>query len=220
MTVLLARLVPALAAGACLAGDAPPLTTNATGFDRSVFYSFWHQGGDAAMRLAGRGRFAVDWRLGAGGNVVAGMGWSAGDAARVVRYRAAAFAPGRNGYLSLYGWSVDPLVEYYVVDDWGGFVPPGPDAASLGTIKSDGGTYRIYRTRRIEQPSIAGTATFDQYWSVRTERRPIGRLATITFAHHVAGWRRVGLRLGTLRYQIVAAEGFGSTGRAAVAVGR
>jgi endo-1,4-beta-xylanase len=62
-----------------------------------------------------------------------------------------------------------------VVDGWGTeFTPPGEDAAVLGTVDSDGGSYRLYRTQRVEKPSIRGTQTFYQYWSVRTERRPQG----------------------------------------------
>ena len=108
-------------------------------------------------------------------------------------------------------------VEYYVVERWGDFTPPG-DAALLGTVESDGGTYRLYRTRRISQPSIEGTATFDQYWSVRTSPRPLGEEAVITFGNHVDAWRRVGLELGAMDYQVMATEGFGSEGRSAVIV--
>ena len=80
--------------------------------------------------------------------LVVGKGWATGSASRRVGYRAGAFEPGSNGYLTLYGWTTDPLIEYYVVDSWGAdFTPPGEDAAVLGTVESDGGTYRIYRTR-------------------------------------------------------------------------
>ena len=134
-----------------------------------------------------------------------------------MRYEARTFDPGTNGYLTLYGWSRDPLVEYYVVERWGDFTPPG-DAAVLGTVESDGGTYRLSRTRRINQPSIEGTATFDQSWSVRTSMRPLGEEAVITFRNHVDAWRRVGLELGAMDYQVMATEGFGSEGRSAVIV--
>ena len=105
-----------------------------------------------------------------------------------------------------------------MVERWGDFTPPGGDAAVLGTVESDGGTYRLYRTRRISQPSIEGTATFDQYWSVRTSMRPLGEEAVITFRNHVDAWRQVGLELGAMDYQVMATEGFGSEGRSAVIV--
>jgi endo-1,4-beta-xylanase len=128
---------------------------------------------------------------------------------------------GANSYLALYGWSTDPLIETYVVESWGdSFTPPGGAAKVVGTVKSDGGTYTIYRTRRDRQPSIEGTATFDQYWSVRTARRPTGRASAITFANHVAAWRALGMKLGTMNYQVLATEGFGSNGASDVTVWR
>ncbi len=191
---------------------------NVTGERDGLFHTFWHDSGEGCLMLARNGGYRVRWTLGAQGNLVAGRGWRRGAADRVVGYRAMQFDPGANGYLTLYGWSKNPLVEYYIVDSWGEFTPPGPSAVPLGTVHSDGGTYRVYRMRRIEQPSIAGTASFDQYWSVRTERRPLGHDSIITLANHLAAWRRAGMRLGTLDYQVLATEGFGSTGASAVSL--
>ena len=170
------------------------------------------------MELRDAGRYSVRWQLGKQGNLVAGRGWAKGSPARIVHYKARIFEPGTNGYLTLYGWSTNPLVEYYVVENWGDFTPPGPGAELLGTVTSDGGTYRVYRTQRVNQPSIAGNATFFQYWSVRTTKRPSGGDYSITFSNHVAGWRKLGLHLGTLDYQVLATEGFGSDGRSDVSV--
>ena len=162
--VLLSILCAALTASCAASGS---ITENTTGVREGRFHTFWRDTGEAEMRLGPGGSYTVNWRLGERGNLVAGVGWADGSTDRVVRFAASAFDPGTNGYLTLYGWSRDPLVEYYVVERWGDFTPPG-DAALLGTVESDGGTYRLYRTRRINQPSIEGTATFDQYWSVRT----------------------------------------------------
>jgi endo-1,4-beta-xylanase len=200
-------------AGLSLAADATKVCSNATGSDNGHFYTFWHDAGSGCMTLDHDGRYGVEWQLDKSGNLVAGKGWEKGRLDRVVRYKAHAFVAGTNGYLALYGWSTDPLVEYYVVENWGDFTPPGGTAISLGTVTSDGGTYRLYRTRRINQPSIAGTATFSQYWSVRSAKRPVGSTATITFGNHVAAWSKLGLKLGTLNYQVIATEGFGSSGR-------
>lgn len=218
--ILSAATVLLLAAAAAAASPrAERLCRNATGSHDGYFYTFWKSSGDACMTLANGGRYLVDYRLGIAENLVVGKGWRVGARDRRVRYRAAAFTPGTNSYLALYGWATDPLVEYYVVDDWGtDFTPPGPDARPLGTVHSDGGSYTIYKTRRIQQPSIRGRQTFDQYWSVRTTRRPAGAVARITFANHVAAWRALGMELGAMNYQVLATEGFGSTGRADVTV--
>jgi endo-1,4-beta-xylanase len=201
------------------AGSAPQrVCSNRTGSHGGMFYTFWKSGGDACILLHGRGRYTSRYRLRGGENLVTGIGWRTGSLRRTIRYRAA-FEPGANSYLALYGWSTDPLVEYYVVDDWGrDFTPPGAGAAPLGTMTSDGGTYNVFRTRRVRQPSIRGIASFDQIWSVRTARRPLGGEATITFANHVEAWRRLGMRLGRMNYQVLATEGFGSHGRSDVTV--
>lgn len=204
----------ALAVGA----DTKKVCRNATGVDQGYFYTFWHDSGDTCITLGRDGAYRLDWQLGTRGNLVAGRGWAKGSPDRTVRYTARTFEPGANGYLTLYGWSTAPLVEYYVVDDWGDFTPPGPGAAVLGTVASDGGVYRIYRTQRVNQPSIAGTATFYQYWSVRTAKRTRSGTRAISFANHVAAWRTHGLRLGKMDYQVLATEGFGSTGRSDISV--
>jgi len=213
--VLLSILCAALTASCAASGS---ITENTTGVREGRFHTFWRDTGEAEMRLGPGGSYTVNWRLGERGNLVAGVGWADGSTDRVVRFAASAFDPGTNGYLTLYGWSRDPLVEYYVVERWGDFVPPGDSGAFLGTVESDGGTYRLYRTRRINQPSIEGTATFDQYWSVRTSMRPLGEEAVITFRNHVDAWRRAGLELGAMDYQVMATEGFGSDGRSDVTV--
>jgi endo-1,4-beta-xylanase len=214
-------ILVALAGVAALAGASETeveVCRNRTGTHGGFYYTFWKGGGSACMKLGPRGSYSMTYDLG-GGNMVAGKGWKTGSLTRRIGYRAAVFEPGTNSYLALYGWSTDPLVEYYVVDNWGSaFTPPGVGAALLGTVESDGGTYAIYRTRRVGKPSIRGIQTFDQSWSVRTERRPIGMDQAITFANHVEAWRRLGMNLGTMDYQVMATEGYGSTGRSSVTV--
>jgi endo-1,4-beta-xylanase len=199
----------ALLFGAAQHSSAQTITSNQTGTHSGYFYSYWKDTGSASMTLGSGGNYSVNWNLGSG-NFVGGKGWSTGSSSRRIGYNAGVWSPNGNAYLALYGWTRSPLVEYYVVDSWGSWRPPG--ATSAGTVTSDGGTYDLYRTQRINAPSIDGIRTFYQYWSVRTSKRPTGSNVAITFNNHVNAWANRGWNLGTHAYQIMATEGFQSSG--------
>jgi endo-1,4-beta-xylanase len=179
------------------------------------FVSYWKDTGSACMKLGPRGNFEVEWNLGSG-NLVAGKGWRTGSSSRVVGYNASHWQATGVSYLTLYGWTRNPLIEYYVVESWGNWRPPG--ASPVGTVTSDGGTYDLYRTQRVNMPSIEGTKPFYQYWSVRTSKRPTGGDQSITFANHVNAWKNMGWKLGTHHYQIMATEGYQSSGKSNITV--
>lgn len=84
-------------------------------------------------------------------------------------------------------------------------------------MTSDGGTYDIYTTIRYNQPSIDGTQTFQQYWSVRQSKRTTGSNSQITFSNHVNVWKNKGMNLGSSwSYQALCVEGYQSSGSADV----
>jgi hypothetical protein len=189
--------------------------SNQTGTHNGFYFTHWTDGGGTAcMTLGQGGNYSYTWSN--TGNFVGGKGWSTGTNNRVIGYNAGVYSPSGNSYLALYGWSTNPLVEYYVVDSWGSWRPPG--GSSVGTVTSDGGTYDLYRTQRVNQPSIVGTATFYQYWSVRTSKRPQGQNNNITFQNHVNAWASRGWNLGTHNYQVMATEGYQSSGNSNVTV--
>jgi hypothetical protein len=71
------------------------------------------------------------------------------------------YSPDGNSYLSVYGWSEDPLIEYYITESYGTY-DPSTGGTYKGTVTSDGSVYKIYTQTRTNQPSIEGTSTFTQ----------------------------------------------------------
>ncbi|KAE8444451.1 hypothetical protein EG329_000542 [Mollisiaceae sp. DMI_Dod_QoI] len=183
------------------------------GFNSGYFYSYWsdHQRGSVTYNNLVNGSYKATWNN--VNNWVGGKGWNPGSNKTVV-YNGTWSGANVNSYLSLYGWTVDPLIEYYIVESFGSY-NPSSGTSKKGTVTSDGGTYDIYQTQRVNQPSIKGTATFYQFWSVRQQKRVGGE---ITIGNHFDAWTKSGLKLGSHNYQILATEGYQSSGSSAITV--
>jgi len=105
-------------------------------------------------------------------------------------------------YIGIYGWTVNPLREFYILEDWGsaekpgGFSSDGTPRDEVGTLVADGETYDVWKKTRVDKPAITGPSeTFDQYFSIRRTARQCG---TISISDHFNQWEELGLPLGNL----------------------
>lgn len=110
-------------------------------------------------------------------------------------------------YIGVYGWSQDPLIEWYIVDSFSPGRPtwignnngtPTCDGCGLiGTITVDGGEYDVY-VDKVSRGNIEGNGPFTQFFSVRKSKRNCG---TIDITAHFQAWEKLGLKLGTSMYE-------------------
>ncbi len=191
------------------------ITENKTGTIDGYDYELWKDSGTTSMTLNGGGTFSCQWSNINNALFRTGKKYNETQThqqlGNISMNYACNYQPSGNSYLSVYGWTTSPLVEYYIIESWGNWRPPG--ATSKGTITVDGATYDIYETTRVNQPSIKGTATFQQYWSVRTSKRTSG---TIPVSEHFKAWESRGMPMGKMYEVSFVVEGYQSSGRADV----
>ncbi|KAJ5711017.1 endo-1-4-beta-xylanase 3 [Penicillium malachiteum] len=159
------------------------------------------------------GTFSMYWEDGVSSDFVVGLGWTTGSSSSIT-YSATYSAAGSGSYLAVYGWVNSPQAEYYIVEDYGDYNPCSA-ATSLGTVSSDGGTYQVCTDTRTNEPSITGTSTFTQYFSVRESTRTSG---TVTVANHFNFWAEHGFGNSDFNYQVVAVEAWSGAGSASVTI--
>jgi len=194
------------AAAAVIANPASAATqicSNQTGTNGGYYYQMWSNGqGSACITLNSGNNYSTQWS--GIGDFVAGSGWSPGTN-RTINFSSSLNASGGTTLISLYGWSTNPLVEYYVMENYAG--SPPRSGTYMGQVTSDGGTYDIWEHQQVNQPCITGNScTFQQYLSIRTSPHSSG---TITLANHINAWASHGMNLGSMNYQVMATEAWG-----------
>jgi len=177
-------------------------------------YEIWYQGGNNSMTYYDNGTYKASW---SGTNdFLARVGLKydetkthqqIGQIDAYFKWTKSGNAGGYN-YIGIYGWTVDPLVEYYIVDDW--YNKPG---AYLGQKKGeftvDGDVYEIFQNTRVQQPSIKGTSTFPQFFSVRRSARSCGH---IDITAHFEKWESLGMKMGKMYEAKILVEAGGGSG--------
>ncbi|OIW33143.1 glycoside hydrolase family 11 protein [Coniochaeta ligniaria NRRL 30616] len=208
LTIAAAAISGALAApaAAVYGPEAPDFEIGSQNLARRQDYNQNYKTGGSVNFSPSNNGYSVSFS--GAGDFVVGKGWKKGTD-RNITFTGTTTATAGTVLVSIYGWTRNPLIEYYVQE----YTSNGKGSAQgskLGEFESDGSTYEIWKHQQTNQPSIAGTSTFQQYISNRVDKRPSG--GTVTMANHFAAWAKAGLNLGQHDYQVLATEGWGNAG--------
>lgn len=176
----------------------------------------FYQGGNNSMTYYDNGTFKAAWDV--TNDFVTSVGY---DYDTSVKYQDMQYdcyfrhtktgSAGGYSYIGIHGWTLESIVEFFIVDDW--YNKPGANllGQKKGEFTVDGANYEIYTNQRVQQPSIAGTQTYPQYFSVRSSARQCGH---IDISAHFKQWESLGMNMGDemrqLMYYIEVGGGTGS----------
>ena len=95
------------------------------------------------------------------------------------------------GYIGAYGWTTNPLVEFYIIDDW--YSKPSEQyiGEKFGEIIVDGAKYTIHAYLRQQEPidfDPSNQQTYVQIVSVRDSARQCGH---INISAHLKKWNEL-----------------------------
>ena len=179
-------------------------------------YEIWYQGGNNSMTFYDNGTYKASWN--GTNDFLARVGFKynedktydeLGPIDAYYKWSKQGNAGGYN-YIGIYGWTVNPLVEYYIVDDW--FNKPGANLTGQkkGEFEVDGDVYEVYQNQRYNAPSIKGNSdNFPQYFSVRKSGRSCGH---IDVTAHFKKWEALGMKMGKMYEAKVLVEAGGGSG--------
>ena len=202
--------------------DSVTVTEKTIGTLGGIDYELWKNQGDVKMVVYDTGKYECEWEDTHG--VVFRIGRKFSQTRPVSSFGEinltyeADYQPDDDSYLGTYGWMTEPLVEYYIIENWGKNRPGARgELTFLGTCAIDGIEYDLYSSLRENKPYALGqgTATFMQYWSVR--RTPVSE-GTVSIKEHFSAWEDAGLPLGDIYEISFAVEGTYGRGHANVSL--
>ncbi len=188
-------------------------------------YEVWidNTGGNGSMTLGSGGTFKTEWSASMSkGNFLARRGMSYDSLKKkatsfdtvVLNYEADYTASSQgNSRLCVYGWYRDPLVEYYIIEDWKNWCPAQDTRNKQDSkiVKIDDAEYEIFWMYHTGPDINGGNSQFKQYYSVRQNRRTSG---SITVTDHFKAWENAGWGIGSLYEIALNVEGWESSGSA------
>ena len=200
-----------------LTGGTAHMSTNASGTAAGLSWTIWSNGSAGSITTYTTPAFSAAWNN--SGDFLARIGLQWNDTKTYDQFGTitAQFAYTKTGtgggysYIGIYGWSVTPCVEWYIVDDSYNKMPVNPGSTTnKGTAMIDGGTYTLYTrpTTGTGGSKCSGVSSWMQFYSVRQTARQCGQ---ISISDHFAAWAAAGMTLGKMdQAQILVEVGGGS----------
>ena len=155
----------------------------------------WSQNESNYMTYYSNGTFKAEWEK--AGDYIAGVGFFYDKETGVdyttknyaVDYKYTKTGSAQYSYIGAYGWATNPIVEFYIVDDWyGEKFNTTYIGDSLGEITVDGAKYTIHAFLRQHAPvdfDPSNLQTYVQIYSVRETPRQCGH---INISAHLKKW--------------------------------
>lgn len=219
----------------CSNGTSQKMGT-AGGYD----YELWSQNGagSATMKLnvseENGGAFEVEWQGTINMLARTGKRWGSNSSVTVQNvgnitseFEVEWSSSDNVKYVSVYGWGYydqqdipsgfSNEIEYYIIQDRGSYNPTS-GGKKFGSAVIDGISYDFYTTDRIQQPSLSGTSTFKQYWSIPSNTSQHRTKGTISISKHFKAWADAGMKMGRL-YEVASMKIESYTGNTGTAKG-
>ena len=195
---------------------------NSQGGANNLAWQIWSNQGTGTLTTFSTPAFHSGWNN--SGNYLGRLGFEWGSAGKTFdQYGTimAQFTETKSGssggawsYIGIYGWSNNPCIEWYIIDDSFSTMPINPgNCANMSNspLSIDGGQYTmcVRNTTGTGGDRCGGAGSWNQYYSIRRNNRTCG---TISVTEHFKAWAAAGNKLGNLLEVKVLLEVGGGTG--------
>ena len=210
---------PALDCNATMPTNGTQHKGNMQGGKDNLAWQLWaNNANNGSITTFSTPAFGAEWNN--AGDYLARIGYEWGNAGKTYDTYGtitAQFAYKKTGtgggysYIGIYGWSTNPCVEWYIVDDSFNGMPVNPgNTSNKGTVKIDGADYILY-TRQTTGTggSRCNASSWVQYYSIRKTARQCG---TISITQHFDAWKAASMPLGNMLEAKILVEVGGGNG--------
>jgi hypothetical protein len=199
-------------------GGTEHASNNASGMAAGLAWTIWSNTNAGSITTYDKPAFSAKWNNAGDFLARVGLQWNASKTYDQYGTITAQFNSKKSGtaggysYIGMYGWSVDPCVEWYVVDDSWNKMPVNPGSTTnKGTADIDDGKYTLYtrNTTGTGGSKCPGTSQWLQFYSVRQTARSCGQ---ISLTKHFDAWKAAGMTLGKMDQAQILVEVGGGQG--------